>query len=94
MSRPRVHGCPSCGGRVIRATDVDTSESYLVDADPVDEGHVDLWTAGPHSAARRHGTASKRQPAHEVHECLVVKAPPLPDPYAEDAAAQQHGGWR
>lgn len=86
--------CNGCRRAVIRVVDVETSEHYLVDAEPTDGGHVDVWTAGGHAAARRHHIPSPRQPAHQMHECAVVKPPPLPDPYAQDAAAEQHGGWR
>jgi hypothetical protein len=87
--------CPGCKADVLRAVDVDTGEEYLLDATPVDEGHVDVWTAGGRAAARRHGAPSRRQPAHELHACSTVTPPSLPDPYADAPAAdQQHGGWR
>lgn len=87
--------CGGCRARVLRAVDVDTEETYLVDVTPVDEGHVDIWTAGGRAAARRHGRPSPRQPAHELHGCSAVTPPTLPDPYADKTPAeQQHGGWR
>ncbi|MCZ2837172.1 hypothetical protein [Modestobacter sp. VKM Ac-2985] len=94
MARAAAH-CPGCQNPVLRAVDVDTGEEYLVDVEPVDEGHVDIWMAGGYAAARRHGAPSKRQPAHELHACAAVTPPPLPDPYADKPPAdQQHGGWR
>jgi hypothetical protein len=80
---------------VFRATDIDTGDEHLVDADPVDGGHVDVWTARHRASCERHADPSHRQPAHELHACSSVTPPPLPDPYADDPAAdQQHGGWR
>jgi len=87
--------CPACGTSVFRAVDVDTDETYLVAIGEVNEGHVDIWHASGHVAARRHGRPSPRQPAHELHTCAAVTPPPMPDPYADKTPAeQQHGGWR
>lgn len=87
--------CPSCRLPVLRAVDIDTNEQVLVDPDEVAEGHVDVWRAGEHVAARLHGRPSSRQPAHELHRCAGLTPPPLPDPYADKTPAEnQHGGWR
>jgi len=87
--------CRGCGAPVLSVIDIETDQTYLVDVDPVDQGHVDVWIAGGRAAARRYLLPSRRQPAREPHACHAVRPPPIPDPYADATPAQQqHGGWR
>jgi len=91
--------CPGCGAPVLLVEDVDTGEPLVVDADPVDEGHVTLWTLKGFGVARRYGAPARFQPAHREHDCpsptAEMVARVVPDPYEDaPAAVQQHGGWR
>lgn len=90
-----VRPCLSCDAPVVRAKDVDTQELVVVDAEPVDDGTVRIYSLKRHAFARRYGQPGQVPPVYREHVCPGSQPAPVADPYEDaPAAAQQHGGWR
>lgn len=101
MSEVLDRECPGCGAKVLLVEDVDTGEPLVLDLQPVDEGHVTVWSLKGYGVARRYGAPARWQPAHQEHDCptptaeMAAVREPVPDPYEDEPpAVQQHGGWR
>jgi hypothetical protein len=63
--------CP-CGTPVLYAFDVDTEETLVVDAQPLDVATIEVFRAGTALACRRRGTPG-RAPVHAEHDCTYAQ---------------------